>query len=77
MPLDPEKIVLKNICLKQMLEVQCFQRNTPVVDGIVQGSGLFVAILQRMKDLNQAIPETSEVHKRLLFFYAFQNVESG
>ena len=34
MRLKPEKIVLKNTCLKTMLEVQCFQRNALVVDGM-------------------------------------------
>lgn len=75
MPSDPETIIMKNVCLKQMLAVECYQRNKPVVEGCVKWNVLFAAILQRMKRLKQKILETSEVHKRLLFYYAFQSVE--
>ena len=32
--MDPEKIVLNNICLKRLLEVHCFKRDATVVEGI-------------------------------------------
>ena len=33
MPLDPEKVVLGNVCLKKVLHYHCYRRESAIVEG--------------------------------------------
>ena len=72
--MDVENKIMKNICLKKLLQFYCFHRNPVMVKCRNLLGVLLLGILDRYHSIGQTLPEDCKEYKRYLLFSAYQAV---